>query len=355
MWYQETQTGKYQFFERYTDPVTGNKKITSITLPSATNSNRKYAEKALFERIRRFTVTNANSYDITLEALKSKYIEWKYANLKEQTAIGSEQRLNRIVNKIGGNLKVKNLTARYVAEKLDAAPTTYNEKIKHFKAMIRWGYLNDYLPNDSIADKLRPKKTVPSRERNARKYLEHDEIKTLLDNFIPKWKLITEFLILSGMRIGEALDLKKDDVQGREIRVDSTYSMIANKSSSTKTETSDRVIFIQDELMDCIVRVRELYHSDDPYFFEFGDRKTAYGAYVKYFRENTERLLGRKLTPHCLRHTHTALLAEAGIPLEQISRRLGHADSKITKEIYLHITEKMKERENERLKSLKII
>ena len=356
MWYQQTKTGKYQFFERYTDPATGIKKVVSITLPALTNSNRKYAEKALFTRIQGLTAYDEKTYDITLETLKNVYIEWKYANLKEQTAIGSEVKLNRIVAKIGGKAKVTALTARYVADKLKAKEaTTYNERIKHFKSMIRWGYLNEYLPNDDIADKLRPRKTVPSRERNAQKYLEHDEIKLLLDNFIPKWGLLTEFLILSGLRIGEALDLKKEDVTGRKISVNSTYSILADKSSSTKTEMSDRVIYVQDELYDCIKRIREEYHSKDPYFFEFGDRRTAYGAYLKYFRENTETLLGRRLTPHSLRHTHTALLAEAGIPLESISRRLGHADSRITKEIYMHVTKKMQEKDNERLKAVKLL
>lgn len=39
-----------------------------------------------------------------------------------------------------------------------------------------------------------------------------------------------------------------------------------------------------------------------------------------------------------LRHTHTSLLAEAGIPLHIIQKRLGHNDESITKAIYLHIT-----------------
>lgn len=58
------------------------------------------------------------------------------------------------------------------------------------------------------------------------------------------------------------------------------------------------------------------------------------------------------------RSTHcgilTAMLAEAGVPLEAISRRLGHADSKITREVYYHVTEKMKEKENEMIKKVRI-
>ena len=49
------------------------------------------------------------------------------------------------------------------------------------------------------------------------------------------------------------------------------------------------------------------------------------------------------LTPHSLRHTHTSLLAEAKVALEQIMDRLGSfPDDQITKNVYLHVTQEMK-------------
>ncbi|MGI6118166.1 MAG: tyrosine-type recombinase/integrase [Bilifractor sp.] len=80
-----------------------------------------------------------------------------------------------------------------------------------------------------------------------------------------------------------------------------------------------------------------------------------YPAYSKYFRENTERILGRRLTPHSHRHRHTALLAESGIPLETISRRLGHANSQITKDVYMHVNSKMREKDNSLIKNVKML
>ena len=72
-------------------------------------------------------------------------------------------------------------------------------------------------------------------------------------------------------------------------------------------------------------------------------------------RENSQKVLGRKITPHTLHHTHASLLMEQGVDIDSISRRLGHADSRITREIYLHVTQKMKERDNERIKEVKLI
>src|SRR4051794_7663050 len=52
--------------------------------------------------------------------------------------------------------------------------------------------------------------------------------------------------------------------------------------------------------------------------------------------------LNLDLTPHSLRHTHTSLLAEAKVGLEEIMDRLGHCDDETTKNVYLHVTKEMK-------------
>ena len=80
-----------------------------------------------------------------------------------------------------------------------------------------------------------------------------------------------------------------------------------------------------------------------------------YYAYNKYLKENAKKVVEKKITTHALRHTHVSLLAENGISIDTISRRIGHSDSDITKQIYLHITSRLKEKENEQIKGLRII
>lgn len=48
------------------------------------------------------------------------------------------------------------------------------------------------------------------------------------------------------------------------------------------------------------------------------------------------------LTSHMFRHTHVAMLIEAGVPIKVISERLGHSDTSITLDIYTHVTKNMK-------------
>ena len=45
----------------------------------------------------------------------------------------------------------------------------------------------------------------------------------------------------------------------------------------------------------------------------------------------------KEVTLHDLRDTHASLLAANGVPLEVVSKRLGHSNISITAERYLHV------------------
>jgi integrase len=43
------------------------------------------------------------------------------------------------------------------------------------------------------------------------------------------------------------------------------------------------------------------------------------------------------ITGHCLCDTHPSLVSKKGVPIEVVSKRLGHADIRVTSERYLHV------------------
>jgi integrase len=56
-----------------------------------------------------------------------------------------------------------------------------------------------------------------------------------------------------------------------------------------------------------------------------------------------------------MRHTMTSLFAEAGVDLAIIARRLGHHDSKLTRDIYLHCTQAQTEKDHNAIRKVKIL
>ncbi|MST81525.1 tyrosine-type recombinase/integrase [Bilifractor porci] len=368
MWSQKLKSGNVCYRERYENPLTGEIKVATVTIkPSGKKrTDERIAEEALREKIDKIT-HEAKVKDLTLEELCEKYIARQQREYKPQTAQAARRRLSTIKRLIGNKALIKRLNAPLVADKLyTGSDITYNERLTRFKALMRWAYQAGYIDDVSYLDRLQNKRVPSVRVKDAEKYLEHDEIDKLLSGMtVERWKLVTEFLILSGLRIGEFIALNDSDVdfEKREIHVTKTFSRDIHKISTTKTEMSERDVYMQDELLECAERIKKFSKEEQiQYVFQTdlflsngnGDY-ICYDVYSKYFRENTERILGRRLTPHSLRHTHTALLAESGVPLETISRRLGHADSEVTKNVYFHVTEKMREKDNDKIKSVKML
>lgn len=175
-------------------------------------------------------------------------------------------------------------------------------------------------------------------------------------------------LAYTGIRAGELCGLKKTDINNPEefdIRITRTYynptNNVKNYTLETpKTKASRRTVKSSAKVFKALdllisrqniskMKSRDIWHTDkDGIDFIFTVKKyPGYPIYVKLVENRMERLLKiaglpQELTPHSLRHTHTALLAEAGVSLEAIMERLGHEDDEVTKRVYLHITKSVK-------------
>lgn len=366
MWVEETKKGKYKYIERYTDPLTGKYKRVSITLDKNSSQAQKQAQKALAEKIRRAEAGEPEK--ITLGELVGRYREEQQKTIKASTYARNYSACKSIMNILGSDTIVSRINAGYIRESFLATgkePVTLNEFLTRFKALMRWGYRNDYVSDITYLDKLEKFKDTPHRIKIEGKFLESSELSELLSGMtVKKWRDLTEFLALSGLRFGEAaaLDLPDIDLKSRMIHVSKTYDSAHDIVTSTKTATSTRDVYMQDQLYQLCRRLKAERLSDNivlpmsVVFFSGTKReRIEFDCYAKYLRENSERIIGRRITPHTLRHTHASLLMEQGIDIGTISRRLGHSNSRVTREIYLHVTEKLKEKENEKLKDVKLL
>lgn len=365
MWI-EPYKNKYRAFERYTDPMTGKQKRVSTIIDKDTKSARKTAEEVLRAKIAEATTVMADA-DITLEELAEKYNQHVKESCRETTWKRDKSMVNGAIEILGKDVIAKNLTARYIDQKLRSTGKkniSLNTYLVTLKRMLKWAYRMEYLDDVSYLDRLPLYPDAEKKSRIEDKYLTSDDLKKLLESMqVEKWKLLTMFLALSGLRIGEALALKDADVSDY-IHVTKTFHLTTGTVyDQPKTDCSVRDVYVQPELEDVVKKIRvyvlkeklEAGHRSDLFLPDRDGGYVQYAAYEKYLKENSERILAHRITPHALRHTHVSLLAEQGYPLDAISRRVGHEDSKITKEIYLHITEKQKQKDNEQLRSIKIL
>lgn len=347
--------------EYYIDPNTGVRKRISVKLSGESEKAKQGAIKRLTDKL--------NSLEDKKILLSDCVALW----LKEGERVikPSTHRKYRItfesIQKIIGDGYIDKFSAGYIRQKLIESGEenrTLNGYLKVFKTFWRWAYRNDFVKSPEVADKLQAFQDTSKRERIQDKYLEPEELKKLLDVMTEKrWKLVTEFLALSGLRIGELASLIRSDVAGDYIHVTKTYDANNKVVTSAKTYTSKRDVYIQDELRECINQINDYTkwqaevcgYTSILFFPDTDGGYMQYYTYRKYLSENAVKAIGRHITPHTLRHTHASVLFARGVDLQAVSERLGHSDSKITKEIYLHKLQELKEKENRQLDNIHIV
>ena len=368
--------GKTRFFESVRDPVTGSYRTFSVTVDKYTTHTQKVALRALQQRREAFlqSALSQSEENLTIHDLIERFndVRSKDPNIRASTQRQAMMKLRPVERLLGSDTKVSTLTAGYIRQALlnsGKSAVTLNGYLKILKALLRWGFKNDYVSDISYIKKIeRWKEEMPYRERIQNHYLEKDELETLIAGMNEyQYKLIAKFLVLSGMRIGEMIALQRADVDidNRVIHITKNMQGVTRIIDLPKNSTSYRDVYMQDELAEVcreIERYKRMMGIVSEIFFP--DPKGDYLRHEtveKYFRENSERILKRRVTPHMLRHTHTSLMIEAAmtagqnITLDDIAERLGHANSKITKDIYFHKTNLVRDATNRKLDLLKIL
>lgn len=346
--------------ERVIMPDTGLTKIVSVKVKGSGLKAEQEATKRLQDKIEHLADKR-----IKLSEAIDMFIRECEKTKKASTARRYRFELKAFYDVVG-ECYLDHLTAGYVRKALmdsGRSNRTLNGYLKVFKTFWMWAYRSDIVKGREVMDKLINFQDTPEKERIQDKYLESWELKKLLDNMDERWKLVSRFLVLSGCRIGELIALERCDVWGSVIKINKTYDSNNHVVTPPKSFDSKRDIHVQPELRECIEDI-DRYVKDmkekcgfesDLFFPDFNGGYLPYASYSKYLREVSERVLGKRCTPHIFRHTHTSFLAAAGVPLDTIANRLGHSDSKITKDIYFHRTQEMKEKENKLLDGISLI
>ncbi|MFZ6649773.1 tyrosine-type recombinase/integrase [Undibacterium sp. TJN25] len=240
--------------------------------------------------------------------------------------------------------------------------TTVKRRVACIKSFVRWLFrrkLISFNPFERIHLEIRLPKRLP---RN----LQTNEIQKLLvvkpesilgklrkkNQGLPRFewdrltaRLAIEVLTLTGIRVGELVKIKPQDIDHllHQIRI------------LGKGNRERQVLFPDLVTTDRLQVYREHAYSR----FGAEKRSTLFlnslgrSANEQYIRRiirayANEAQLGRRITPHMLRHTAATQLLEAGLDIRFVQKLLGHA-SITTTEIYTHVANHALRREISRV------
>lgn len=306
-------------------------------------------------------------------------VEWlkSYKSNKKISSYFFRANQVKVLNKYFELDMLKNITKKRYQAFLDYLLSKYaHNTIIGFhsvgKMMFDYAVEYEYIKvNPTTYAKIsRKQKTVEEleNENEVPKYLEKKELalflKTAKEQGLDNDYFCFLLLAYSGMRVGEICALKKTDFDKIEHKVSITktlfnpaatakeYELITPKTKSSRRKIDlDPMLF--DELDKLVSRQNEVkmlyrktYHDKD-FILANLDEYPGYPSTLQKVERRMARILriaklNTNLTPHSLRHTHTSLCAEAGVPLEEIMDRLGHNGDKTTRAVYLHVTKTRK-------------
>lgn len=141
------------------------------------------------------------------------------------------------------------------------------------------------------------------------------------------YKILFKFLYFTGMRKGELLALKWEDIDFKNKTIFINKTITRNHDLQTpKTNSSNRIISISDSLINDL---EKLNHKNEFIFnisFTQLERKKNYYCSIAGVKQ---------IKIHEFRHSHACLLFQNKIEIEDISYRLGHSSISMTMSTYL--------------------
>ncbi|EJE40161.1 site-specific integrase [Staphylococcus epidermidis] len=379
---------KYRYYEKYKDPLTNKWRRVSVVLNKNGKQSQKEAQKCLNERIeaKLNDKTPTTLKSLTFHAACDEWLEHykNHSGSKATTIKEKVSNTNTVKNAIDKEVLINNITHTYLQDIINEWAKTHSKgHVQSLVIIIRsvFKYTFKYydLQDISVLDKIDiPKKAKTRDELQAKRnnYLEDSEVKELLSCFdylikhkkhstrkrnYKMVKAIVQFQIANGMRIGELLAIKKDNInfEHKTLEIDGTINWVTDKETgafgvkeTTKTSKSYRTIGLTTQSINLIKTLILDNKKENQWIEDFIDRGYIFtntaGSPIdlnkinNIIKEATDiSSIKKRVTTHTLRHTHISTLAQLGINLKAIQERVGHSDYKTTLEIYTHVTDQM--------------
>lgn len=213
---------------------------------------------------------------------------------------------------------------------------------------VKWGYISTNPANTAERPALGRREARYLEERDAKHLLE------LLQSEHIRWRALISFDLLSGLRRGELLGLRWQDVDmdAHVIIIRQTSNYLPGKGvyvSTPKTDDSARTLRISTAAVSLLPEYKRWQDAQRKNLGDAWEDKDGrvftneLGAPIfpdsvtQWFSKFIARSGMPKITVHSLRHTYASLMIADEVPLVVVSKQLGHSQTSTTANIYSHL------------------
>lgn len=211
--------------------------------------------------------------------------------------------------------------------------TTINNYLRNIKVFFNYLYENHYIK----ANPIHRIKQLPN-ERKPVDFISDDDFKSLINSLdMSKFHeyrdcTIIQLIIDTGMRIGETLLIKLEDV---DMNRRSIYLLPENTKSK-----KGRMVFYSAEMEKYLKRwlqFKDRYRDSEYLFCTNQGKPLTVGNFETNFKEYAMRVGLKNAHPHMLRNNFAKRFLMNGGDIYTLSRILGHSSVTVTEKAYLDL------------------
>lgn len=347
---------KYRVRVNYTDSYGNNKQIERTAYGA---DEAKQLERELLHSVKEETPTKK----MTFGQLYEEYKKAKKHETRQSTQDTLETRIKTHVLPTFENVRLDRMNVPSLQnwkQKLNNSNLSVGMKksiYKNFSSILNFAVKMEYLPKNplkSVGNFKDPLDIVEEMDfyvpEEFKKFITAAREYANTSDTLLYWSVYVFFCIAfyTGMRRGEILALNWNDTQNGTINITKSFSVRYLKITPPKNKSSIREIQIPDPLQAVLnehyERCKNAPNFTDEYFV-CGGIKPVSDPTLRYLNEYfAQQANVKRIRIHDFRHSHASLLANNGINIQEIAKRLGHADVSITLKTYSHLYPKESER-----------
>ena len=343
---------------RYTagyDPKTGKRLIKNVL--GKTQAEVKEKLKRALEETNGLDVSRAADEYTVASWLRTWYELYAKPNVRTATANRYELIIEQYTVPRIGNIKLKKLTTQHL-QKL------YKELLESGRIHVGKGQDNGLSTTTvhsvhlmlhcalerAVKERLISRNPcedciVPKPRKLDMKILTPEHMKAYLEAADRRGLLPMFYLeLVSGLRKGELVALRWDDVDIRQRTISVSKQYVRNPDGSLeltrpKTENSVRLVSIPQTAVDLLIQEHDK-HPDSPYLFPSPLTGEMYhpDSVVNLHKKILQDAGLEHLRFHDLRHTFATTALQNGVDVKTVSAILGHFDAGFTLRTYTHAT-----------------